>query len=64
MSDRLYLSIAEAAKAIGISEDVIAQAIKAGDLVAFKPKVGGRVINRVRIEVDELHAWMHAGDAA
>ncbi len=64
MTARLYLTIPEAAEAVSVSERTIREAIKSGDLAALKPRVNGRPLRSVRIDVDELHAWMRAGDAA
>lgn len=61
---RLALSVTEAASSVGLSEDVIREAIKAGDLAAYKPMVAGRVLNRIRIDTAELTAWLRAGAAA
>ena len=60
----LALSVADAARAVGVSESTIWSAIKGGDLAAFKPKVNGKPIRSVRIDVDELRAWVRGGDAA
>lgn len=64
MTTALFLSVAEAARAVGLSESTIWAAIKTGELAAFKPRVNGKPIRSVRIEADELRAWLRAGDAA
>lgn len=52
---------AGAAAATGYSYDVIARAVKAGDLVARYVTVAGRTLAKAVIEADELRRWVAAG---
>lgn len=63
-AEPLAYSVADAARAVGVSESTIWSAIRSGDLAAFKPKVNGRPIRSVRIDAEELRAWLRAGEAA
>lgn len=52
---------AGAAAAAGVSVDIIKRALRAGDLEARYPTVGGRTIAKPLIPVDELRRWVEAG---
>lgn len=64
MVERLAYTIPEAAEAVGVSERTIRNAINAGDLAAFRPRINGRPLKSVRIDADELRAWLRAGERA
>ena len=55
---RRWLTVAEAAQAIDLSEKTIRRAITRGELVASK------VRNRVRIAVSDLEGWLRDNPAA
>lgn len=59
---RIAYSVKEAAEAIGLSEDTIKRAIRAGDLEAHTPRVEGRQIARQVIRVEELDRWINDED--
>ena len=50
-------SVAEAAKAVGVSERTIFDAIRRGDLPAYKPTA------KVLVLADDLRAWITASAA-
>lgn len=62
--ERLAYTVEEAAEAIGVSVWTIREAIKAGDLAALSPVVNGRKQRTVLVDVDELRAWLRAGEPA
>lgn len=53
LDKRIALTRAEAAEAVGLSQDTIRRAVAAGDLVEHFPTPGKAVIL-----VDELRAWI------
>jgi len=57
MADALSYSIAGAASATGVSQDVIRRAIRAGDLPVRYPT------SRPVILAPDLEAWLHAAPA-
>lgn len=59
---RIAYSVKEAAEAIGLSEDTIKRAIRAGDLEAHTPRVEGRQIARQVIRAEELDRWINDED--
>lgn len=61
--ERLAYTVEEAAEAIGVSVWTIREAIKAGDLAALSPVVNGRRQRTVRIDADELRAWLRSGSS-
>ena len=61
--ERLAYTVEEAAEAIGVSVWTIREAIKAGDLAALSPVVGGRKQRTVRVDADELRAWLRSGSS-
>lgn len=50
-----------AAAATGLSRDVIARAVRAGDLKAHYPEVDGRQIAKPVIDADDLREWVRRG---
>lgn len=54
----------EAAAACGVSVDVIDKAIKAGDLRAVRPTIGGRKLATILIRHTELERWLAEGGGA
>ena len=54
----------EAAAACGVSFDVIDKAIKAGDLRAVRPTIGGRKLATILIRHTELERWLAEGGGA
>lgn len=52
------LTLQGAADAVGVSVDVIRRAVRAGDLVAVYPRVGGRTVSRPVIRLEDLRAWV------
>lgn len=61
--ERLAYTVEEAAEAIGVSVWTIREAIKAGDLAALSPVVNGRRQRTVRVDADELRAWLRSGSS-
>lgn len=61
--ERLAYTVEEAAEAIGVSVWTIREAIKAGDLAALSPVVNGRKQRTVRVDADELRAWLRSGSS-
>lgn len=61
MADRLSYSVAEAAATLGVSQDVIRRAMKAGDISVVYPKVGKRNLSKPLIPATELEAWLRNG---
>lgn len=59
--DRLSYTVATAADATGLSQDVIRRAIKAGNLAVIYPKVGTRALAKPLIPAAELDAWLRSG---
>jgi hypothetical protein len=53
-----------AAAATGLSRDVIARAVKAGDLNAHYPEVNGRQLAKPVIDVEDLRTWIRRGKTA
>jgi len=49
--------VADAARAVGVSPDLIRRAIRAGDLATTSPRIDGRQIAKTLIPVDELRRW-------
>lgn len=60
---KVAYTVAEAAEATGVSERTIARAIKAGDLRASRPKVGGKAVAKDLIARAELERWATGGAA-
>ena len=60
---RLAYSIPEAAEVVGVSERTIRNAIRSGDLAALRPKINGRPLRSVRVDADELRAWLRSGSS-
>jgi len=54
-------SFEDAGRATGYSKDIIARAVKAGDLTPRYPLVNGRQLTKPVIEHDELTRWVAAG---
>lgn len=65
MNERLYLDYKSAAAACSMSVDTIKQAVKRGDLPAFKHRSdnGGRN-TKVLFRPEDLRAWVESWDAA
>lgn len=61
MDARLAYTIPEAAEAARVSTWTIREAIRSGDLSALRPMVNGRALRSVRIDADELRAWLRGG---
>jgi len=57
----LSYALEGAATAVGVSKDVIQRAIRAGDLEAHYPTIGGRPIAKPVLLASELEAWVRRG---
>lgn len=55
---RIAFSRKEAAEAVGLSIDTVRRAITAGDLLTYKPRIGGREVNKELILASELERWI------
>lgn len=55
---RIAFSRKEAADAVGLSVDTVRRAIYSGDLRTYRPRIGGREVNKEIILASELERWI------